>query len=246
MDRMLYISMSSAQQIVRAQTANNNNLANLNTTGFRGDYERFRSIPVYGDGYASRVYTASERIATNFEQGTIQSTGRPLDVSIQGPGFIAVLGKEGQERYTRAGDFHVNPTGQLLTGTGLAVMGEGGPLIIPPAEQLEIGVDGTISIRPLGGDSDELAVVGRIKLVNPDTAALIKGTDGLIHGANGAVFPADLQVRLASGTLETSNVNAVGALVNMISLQRDYELQVKMMTTAEETGTASAKLLSLT
>ncbi len=245
MDKMLYISMSSAQQTMRAQAANSNNLANLHTTGFRADFEQFRSVPVLGEGLASRVYALSEHIATNFDQGTLQSTGRELDISIQGQGFIAVLGKDGREGYTRAGDLRITSTGQLTTGTGLQVLGSGGPVSIPAAEKVEVGSDGTISIRPLGSAASGLAQLDRIKLVKPELSQLHKDSDGLIRLTNGATAPADATVKVASGTLESSNVNAVGALVNMISLQRQYEMQIKMMATAQENSTASARLLQL-
>ena len=245
MDKMLYISMSTAQQTMRAQAANSNNLANLNTTGFRADFEQFRSIPVMGEGVPSRVYSASERIATNFQQGTLQSTGRELDISVQGEGFIAVQGKDGREGYTRAGDLRVTSSGQLITGTGLVVLGEGGPISIPAAEKVEIGSDGTISIRPLGSAASALAQLDRIKLVKPEIGQLQKSADGLIRLVDGTDAPSDASVKVASGTLESSNVNAVGALVNMISLQRQYEMQIKMMSTAQENSTASARLLQL-
>jgi flagellar basal-body rod protein FlgF len=230
---------------MRAQAANSNNLANINTTGFRADFEQFKSVPVIGEGLPSRVYATSERIATNFEQGTLQSTGRDLDISVQSEGFIAVQGKDGREGYTRAGDLRVTSTGQLTTGTGLVVLGEGGPIAIPPAEKIEIGADGTISILPLGAQANLLAQIGRIKLVNPEISQLQKDADGLIRLVDGNNAPADANVTVASGTLETSNVNAVGALVKMISLQRQYEMQIKMMSTAQENSTASARLLQL-
>ena len=245
MDKMLYISMSTAQQTMRAQAANSNNLANINTTGFRADFEQFRSIPVLGDGLATRVYSASERIATNFEQGTTQSTGRELDISIQGEGFIAVQGKDGREGYTRAGDLHITSAGQLTTGTGLVVLGEGGPISIPAAEKIEIGSDGTISIRPLGASASALAQLDRIKLVKPELSQIHKDVDGLIRQNDGNPAPIDATVKVASGTLESSNVNAVGALVKMIALQRQYEMQIKMIATAQENSTSSARLLQL-
>ena len=228
-----------------AQATNSNNLANVNTTGFRQDFEQFRSLPVLGDGLPSRVYSASERVATNFETGSIHSTGRELDIAINGEGFIAVVGKDGREGYTRAGDLRISPSGQLLTGTGLAVLGEGGPIAIPQAEKIEIGSDGTISIRPVGSEANALAQLDRIKLVNPALTELQKETDGLIRLKDGTTAAADVSVKVASGNLESSNVNAVSALVKMIGLQRQYEMQVKMMSTAQENSASSARLLQL-
>ena len=243
MDRMLYISMNAAQQTMLSQAANSNNLANVNTTGFRADFEQFRSQPVFGEGLPSRVYSMSERPATDYQQGSVQSTGRELDISIQGDGFLAVQGKDGREGYTRAGDLQITASGQLVTGTGLAVMGEGGPIAIPPAEKIEIGADGTITIRPIGGDANALAVLDRIKLVKPELNNVFKDSDGLMRMQDGSDAPLDAAVTVAAGTLEGSNVNAVGALVNMIELQRQYEMQVKMMKSADDNAAASARML---
>jgi len=245
MDKMLYISMNAAQQTMRAQAANSNNLANVNTTGFRADFEQFRSMPVFGEGLPSRVYAMSERPATDYQQGSVQTTGRELDISIQGDGFIAVQGKDGREGYTRAGDLHVTETGQLVTGTGLAVMGEGGPIAIPPSEKIEIGADGTISVRAIGATASALTELDRIKLVKPELSQLQKDSDGLMRLADGSDAPLDADVKVASGTIEGSNVNAVNALVNMIELQRQYEMQIKMMKSADENSAASARLLQL-
>jgi len=245
MDRMLYISMNAAQQTMLSQAANSNNLANVNTTGFRADFEQFRSQPVLGEGLPTRVYSMSERPQTDYQSGSIQSTGRELDISIQGDGFMAVQGKDGREGYSRAGDLHITAEGQLVTGTGLAVMGEGGPIAIPPSEKIEIGADGTITVRPLGAAATELAVLDRIKLVKPELTNVFKDSDGLMRLQGGGDAPLDATVTVASGTLEGSNVNAVGALVNMIELQRQYELQVKMMKTADDNSAASARLLQM-
>lgn len=245
MDKMLYIAMNAAQQTMAAQAVNSNNLANLNTTGFRADFEQFRSMPVYGDGLPSRVYSMTERPATDFQVGAVHPTGRELDISIQGSGFMSVMGNDGREGLTRAGDLRISPTGQLTTGTGLAVMGEGGPIAIPQAEKVEIGSDGTISIRPIGSTANALAQIDRIKLVKPEMSQLQKEQDGLIRMKDGSDVPPDASVTVVSGTLESSNVNAVSALVKMIDLQRQYEMQVKMMSAAKENSASSARLLQL-
>lgn len=245
MDRMLYIAMNSAQQTMQAQATNANNLANVNTTGFRQDFEQFRAMPVFGEGLPSRVYAMTERPQTDYQQGAVISTGRELDISVQGEGFIAVMGKDGREGYTRAGDLKLTETGQLVTGTGLQVMGDGGPVAIPPSEKVEIAGDGTISVRPIGGTESELAILDRIKLVKPDLQNLFKDKDGLMRMMDGGDAPIDATVKVAAGTIEGSNVNAVGAMVKMIELQRQYEMQVKLMSTAEETSASSARLLQL-
>jgi flagellar basal-body rod protein FlgF len=243
MDRFLYISMSGAKETLRAQTVNNHNLANASTTGFRADLSAFQSRAVAGSGFASRAYATNSTIGWDASQGALMSTGRDLDVGIQGPGWIAVQGPDGREAYTRAGDLRIDPSGVLMNGAGQTVLGEGGPISVPPNTSLMIAADGTISIVPVGQGPETTSQVGRIKLVNPPAESLARGDDGLFRTTDGTDAPPDASVRLASGVLESSNVNVADAMVNMIELSRHFDLQVKAMRTAEENAAASAQLL---
>jgi flagellar basal-body rod protein FlgF len=245
MDRSLYIAMSGAKQTLLAQTANANNLANTQTTGFKSDFEQFRSMPVFGPGYPARVYAMTERPGTDLTMGPIQTTGNELDVAINGEGWLAVEGQDGREAYTRSGDLHITPEGLLQNGSGLAIIGDNGPIAIPPADKIEIGTDGSISIVPLGEAPNTLAIVDRIKLVNPDLNNLEKLNDGLIYTKDGGVLEADADVSLIQGALEGSNVNAVGALVEMIELARNFELQTKVMKNADDNSGVTAKLMQM-
>jgi len=246
MDRMLYLAMSTAKQTMEAQAVNTNNLANASTTGFKADLEQFRSMPVYGDGMPSRVYAMTERPGIDLRSGPVNATGRDLDTAILGNGWIAVQARDGSEAYTRAGDLRIDGSGMLTTGAGHPVLGSSGaPITIPPAETLQIGSDGTISIRPVGQAASTLAEVDRIKLVNPDPATLSKSEDGLIRLSDGGTAPADAGVVLVSGSLEGSNVSGVEAMVRMIELQRQYEMQVKMMNAAKENEGATDQLLKM-
>lgn len=245
MDRMLYVAMSGAKETLLAQASTNNNLANASTPGFQADLQQFRSMPVFGDGFPTRVYGMSERPGVDFKRGAIVSTGRELDVAIQGEGFFAVQARDGNEAYSRRGDLKIDANGLLTTGNGLPVIGNSGPIAIPPAEKVDIAPDGTISIRPLGQGVNELAVIDRIKMVNPAIDSLRKGDDGLIRLENGQNAVADANARLATGNLESSNVNLVDSMVEMIELARRFEMQVKMMKTAEEADQASANLMRL-
>jgi flagellar basal-body rod protein FlgF len=246
MDKLLYIAMSGAKETLRAQAANNHNLANASTTGFRADLSAFQSRAVVGTGYASRVYATNATIGWDSSVGAQISTGRDLDIAIQGDGFIAVQGRDGREAYTREGDLKVDPNGQLLTATGLQVMSDGGPVSVPPNSSLTIAPDGSISIVPLGQGPETAATIGRIKLVNPPREQIDRGEDGLFRMRDGTDAPADANVRIASGSLESSNVNAAAAMVNMIELSRTFDLQVKAMRSAEDNAAAATQLLRAT
>lgn len=243
MDKFLYVAMSGAKETLRAQTANSHNLANASTNGFRADLSAFQSRAVAGAGYASRVYATNSTTGWDQSVGAQMFTGRDLDVAVQGDGFIAVQGRDGREAYTRAGDLIIDPNGQLMTKTGLPVLGDGGPVSVPPNNSLAIAPDGTISIVPQGQGPETTASIGRIKLVNPGNQNLDRGEDGLFRMRDGSDAPADANTRVASGALEASNVNAAESMVNMIELARNFELQVKAIKAAEDNGAASAQLL---
>ncbi|NOZ53413.1 MAG: flagellar basal body rod protein FlgF [Gammaproteobacteria bacterium] len=245
MDKMLYIAMSGAHQTMLAQRANNNNLANANTYGFREDLSAFRSMPVFGEGHASRVYAMTERPSFDHAIGMIRSTGRDLDISVENNGWISVQARNGDEAYTKAGNLSIGPGGLLVTGAGHPVLGEGGPIALPPSERVIVGTDGTVTVQPIGQPANALVVVDRIKLVNPEKSVLVKGSDGLVRLKGGAEAEADASVKVVSGSLETSNVNIVDSLVNMIELSRRYESQVKLMRTAEENDEKTDALLKL-
>ncbi|SDS67268.1 flagellar basal-body rod protein FlgF [Halopseudomonas xinjiangensis] len=245
MDKSLYISMTGASQNMKAQAAHANNLANVSTTGFRRDFEQARSMPVFGETFPTRVYAMTERPGSDFSQGALIETGRDLDVAVEGEGWIAVQAPDGSEAYTRAGSLAVDAFGMLRTSSGLPVLGNGGPIAIPPAEKIEIGSDGTISIRALGEAPSVMAEVDRIKLVKPDNALVRKGEDGLMRVEGQLEQPADAAVTVTTGFLEGSNVNAVSEMTSMLTLARQFELHVKMMRTAEENAQSTNRILQI-
>lgn len=250
MDRGLYVAMTGAKQIMQAQALNNHNIANASTVGFRADGVSFTSEPIYGPGFATRVNAVAGDAGTDFSSGVMMSTSRPLDVAVNGKGFIAVRGADGKEAYTRAGDLQVTASGAVITATGFPVLSESGPLTVPPSTQVTIGTDGTVSVVPLGLSAAAQSQVDRIKLVNPKLSDLQKGADGLLRlksGANGqagAKAKTDETVTLASGALESSNVNAAQSLVNMIELQRLYELQIKSINSTDQNEQSAERLMA--
>ena len=244
MDKMLYIAMSGAKQNMHALSITANNLANAKTTGFKADLAQARSMQAFGEGLPTRVFAMTEKARQNFDSGALINTARDLDIAVQGQGMIAVQAPDGQEAYTRDGHLTITEEGNLQTPNGDLVLGESGPVFLPlPVNNIKIANDGTIMVQPAGAPASVQEEVGRIKLVNPDTRTLARGNDGLYRGPANAPENADVQVMIQSGMLESSNVNPVGEMTEMIALQRQFEMQLKLMKTAEEIDSASASLL---
>ena len=244
MDKLIYIAMTGAKHTLGQQAAVSHNLANADSTGFREEMHRFRSVDVTNSPLPSRAFVVDASVATNFSEGPIKFTGRTYDVAIQGKGFFAVQGADGAEGYTRDGSFQLSPEGVLLTRSGRAVIGDGGPITIPPDNEIVIGKDGSISAIPATGDKNAVNVVGRLKLVNPDEATLERGEDGLFRVAGGAPAALDENVQVAGGYLEGSNVNVVDQMTNMISVQRQFEMQMQVLRRAESNDQTATKILS--
>ncbi len=244
MDRVIYIAMTGAREITRQQAAVAHNLANVSTHGFKSTLSTFRALPVVGEGARTRAFVLETTPRSDFAQGAIQQSGRALDVAVRGPGWIAVQAPGGGEAYTRAGDLQISPNGLLQTATGLNVLGDGGPIAVPPDQEVAIAKDGTVSSVPLGQNLNAVAVAGRIRLVNPPEAELQRGDDGLFRLKSGQPAPADANVTLVSGALETSNVNPTEALVSMISLARQFETQTRLLRAADENHKSANKLLA--
>ena len=245
MDRLIYTAMTGAKHVFLQQAGVAHNLANASSSGYRAQEHKFRAVPVQGEGLPTRSFVVDASVKDVFDQGPMAFTGRALDVAVQGKGWIAVQTPDGKEAYTRAGSLDVNANGQLQTKTGLNVVGEGGPITIPPDSRIAIAPDGTISVVPTFGVPNTVNTVGRLKLVNPEEAQLERGADGLFRQKNGQPAALDANVRLATETLEGSNVNVVDTMVNMISLARQFEMQMKMLTTAQANDQSAGQLLTL-
>lgn len=235
---MVYVAMGGAKATLQRQDSLANNLANASTTGFRGELQAFRAVPVRGDGATTRVYALESTIGYNATPGPVQTTGRSLDVAMKANAWLAVQALDGTEAYTRAGSLELNPEGQLVTPNGLPVMGDGGPITLPANAQVEFAPDGTISTKVGNGRPQQS---GKLKMVTPE-APLTRGTDGLFRAAEGDVA-ADPNARLQSGALEGSNVSPVETMVAMITASRQFEQQMKLLQTAEQKEQSAAKLL---
>ncbi|QPG04974.1 flagellar basal body rod protein FlgF [Salinimonas marina] len=246
MDKLLYIAASGAKQDLLATGVRANNLANAQTTGFKAQLEQARSMPAYGEGLPTRVFAMTESPSNNYEGGAMVQTGRDLDVAVQGKGWFAMQDATGQEAMSRDGSFQMGPDGVLTDMHGNIALGDNGPIYLPvPLDNLNIASDGTISVRPVGAPENVSQEVGRLKLVNPPLNNIERGQDGLFRTKDGSVPFADANVQIRSGMVEGSNVNAVDEMVSMISLQRHYEMQVKLMKQADELSTRGNTLLRI-
>jgi flagellar basal-body rod protein FlgF len=245
MDRLIYTAMTGAKHILEKQATTAHNLANTNTTGFRAQIDSFRAVPVVSEGLPTRAFVVDSTVGSDFTPGAMQHTGRSLDVAVQGPGWIAVQLADGSEAYTRHGALKVSENGILQTSNGVNVQGEGGPIAITPDVSITIGRDGTVSAIANGTKPGASTELGRIKLVNPPTQDLVRGEDGLFRQRDGKEADADASVMVAGGTLEGSNVNMVDAMVDMISLARQFETQMSLMKNAENNAAKAGQILAL-
>lgn len=245
MDRLVHTSLSALRGAMARQASTANNLANVNTVGFRGEMAAARALWLKGDTFGSRAVASEEVTGADMRAGTITQTGRALDVAIEGDAFLTVQAPNGDEAYTRRGDLQLSETGLLTTGEGNPVLGEQGPVTIPPADSVKIEGDGSVWLVPLGGDPNQPQQVDRLKLATPVGSDVVKGLDGLFRVRGGGALPGDPAGRLVSGSLEGSNVQATKALVDMIEASRAWDMQLKLINTARDLDGAGADLMSL-
>ena len=243
MDKMLYLAMTGAKHVDWQQATTANNLANVHTNGFKQDLAAFRALPVVGDGAPTRIYQVDNTVGHDLRQGALQQTGNSFDFAVDGAGFFAVEAPGGGEAYTRDGGFVVDADGVIRNRAGLAIVGAGGQLVVPQGSKVELRQDGTLLAVPAQGGA--IQEVGRIKLVKPDDKDVYKGVDGLFRLHAGQDADADATVRVRQGFLEASNVSAVEGLIQMISHAKHYDLNVKLMQTAEQNARQATQILTV-
>lgn len=248
MDRLIYTAMTGASHTLGRQAAVAHNLANATSTGYRAEEHRLRAVPVRSTNapapLATRAFVVDASTHANLEPGPLQYTGRALDVAVEGAGWIALAMPDGSEAYTRNGSLEMSVNGVIQTRAGIPVQGDGGPIAVPPDVKISIGKDGTVSVVPETGAQNTVNTIGRVKLVNPEESDLVRGADGLFRTAAGDPAPVSEQTQLASGYLEGSNVNPVAEMVTMISLARQFEMQVKMLQTADQNDKSATQVIS--
>lgn len=242
MDKLLFVSMNGAKNSMRELEILTNNLANVNTTGFRADATMSTPFKVKTGDNQSRVYAKMDKVFTDFKTGPMITTRRDLDVAVSGPGFIAVQSASGKEGYTRAGDLELGEDGILKTHGGHLVMGNSGIINLPNVTKIEISGDGTIS--GLFPGAPDLVPLDKIKLVNPDVKEMAKGKDGLFYSNKGSSLDSDSNVNILTGTLEGSNVNAIEVMTKIIDISRSYEMHTNFMKTMAENAIKSNQILN--
>ncbi|KQN75493.1 MULTISPECIES: flagellar basal-body rod protein FlgF [Duganella] len=245
MDRLIYTAMTGARHVMEQQATVSNNLANATTNGFRAQLDSFRAVPVMSDGLPTRAFVVDSTVGSNFTAGPMQTTGRALDIAIREQGWLAVQSADGSEAYTRNGSLRVNENGLLQTTSGQTLIGDGGPIAVPPDTTITIASDGTVSTVSNEFQPGPSNVLGRLKLVNPPTAGLLRGDDGLFRQADGTPAQNDPAVRIVDGVIEGSNVNPVDSMVNMISLARQFDMQMSLLKNAENNAAKATQILAL-
>ena len=245
MDRLIYSSLAAMRGAMARQATIANNLANVNTAGFRGEFTSAEAEWLKGSGLNSRATVSEDVTGADMRAGAVQSTNRDLDVALNGDALLTVQAPDGSQGYTRRGDLQLTDSGLLTTGDGMPVLGASGPITLPPADSISIGKDGQIWIVPQGGDPKAPQAVDRLNLVSPGGSAIKKGLDGLFHVEGDGTLPADPDATLTAKSLEGSNVNASATLVDMIDASRAWEAQVKMLTTAQDLDKSAASLMSI-
>lgn len=244
MDKLIYTAMTGARSALERQADIAHNLANASSTGYRAEEHRLRAVPVLSQALPTRAFVIDASVANDYTPGPLQQTGRALDVAVQGQGWLALALPDGTEAYTRNGSLEVNVNGVLQTRGGIPVQGDGGPISIPQDNEITIGKDGLISLKPVSGAQNQVSQIGSLKLVNPPETDLVRGADGLFRLRGGDVAEADPNVQVAAGFLEGSNVNVVDQMVAMISLSRQFEMQTQMLAKAESNDQAATRILA--
>lgn len=246
MDRAIYTAMGAAGAALNRQAVTANNLANASTPGFRAQLMAYRAVPVNGPSVPTRTLVTESTPYHDNTMGAINQSGRNLDVALPQDGWLAVSLADGSEAYTRDGNIEVDSEGQLRV-RGFPLLGDGGPLTVPPQSEVTIAPDGSITVLGAGDEPTALAQVGRLKMVNAPIQTLRNGDDGFFHtrAQNGQPLPADLEMKLVPGAIESSNVSPVKSMVDMISTARSFDMQMKVISTVDDNAKNANQLLSI-
>ena len=224
----LLVGLSRHVTLDRQMAAVANNIANVNTTGFKADRSLFQEYLMSGAhednfvGNDRRISYVTEGLNyRDFTQGPLEQTKNPLDVAIDGGGFLVVQTPAG-ERYTRDGSLQLNNQGQIVTASGDPVLGTNGPIVLQQTDHdINVTPDGTITVQQGVGTADTIR--GKLRLVTfADAQRLLKEGGNLYSAGEGGAPQADARTTVRQGFIEKSNVNAVTEMSRMIEITRTY------------------------
>ncbi|WP_029586608.1 flagellar basal-body rod protein FlgF [Bradyrhizobium sp. URHD0069] len=228
MENALLVGLSRQMVLQRQMDVVANNVANVNTTGYKADrslFEEFLNSRAREDNFVPQdrrvSYVQDRGTFKDFSQGSSEQTKNPLDVAIDGRGFLVVQTPAG-ERYTRDGGLQINNQGQLVTAAGNPVLGNSGPIVFQPTDkEVSIAADGNVTV--LEGINRIDAVRGKLRVVRfADAQQLVKEGSNLYSVGEGAAAEPDTASRIRQGFIEKSNVNSVTEMSRMIEVTRAY------------------------
>lgn len=245
MDRLIYTAVSGLSSSMVRQRMIASNMANAQTVGFRAEVMAQTPMTLVGPSLQVRAMSDAAVHGAQMDQGALVRTGRPLDIAIQGDALMAVQAPDGSEAYTRRGDLDVSPSGILTNGEGFPVLGESGPITVPPGSEVSIGADGAVLVANPGQPDSPPQQVAQIKLASWSGSRIAKGLDGLFRVVGGGVLPSDAEARVIPENLEQSNVKPAQVLIEMVETQRLFDMRTKLIATAKDLDEGGASLMRL-
>lgn len=245
MDRLIYTALSGMRGSMAHERVIASNMANSSTVGYRADTLQFSAVTLLGPQLEARAMTSGEVHGADMSAGVANSTGRPLDIAMNGTAMLTLQDEDGGEAYSRRGDLSLSLSGLLQNGDGRPVMGTNGPISAPPGSMLSIRPDGGVMATNPGSPDAPAQEIGRIKFANPTGSPLFKGLSGLFRVPGGGVLPLDEAATATPRALEQSNVSATKVLAEMIDSQRLFEIRTKLVATAKDIDEGGAALMRL-
>ena len=245
MDRLIYTAFTGLNSSMTRQRVIAANMANAQTIGYRADEVTFTPVTLKSNSLEVRAMNDTEVRGANMAPGSVTQTGKPLDIAMAGDVMLAVQAPDGGEAYTRRGDLGISPAGLLVNGDGAPVIGESGPITIPPGRDVTVAPDGQVLLADPAAPGTPPTRIDRLKLASPAGTRIEKGLDNLFRVYGGGVLPNDDEGKVMVGALEQSNVNPSDVLVQMVEAQRLFDIRTKLVATARELDEGSAQLMKL-
>ncbi|WP_404482514.1 flagellar basal body rod protein FlgF [Novosphingobium sp. BL-52-GroH] len=245
MDRLIYTAVSGMNASLNRERVIASNMANAQTVGFKAEILQATPMTLEGPQLETRTLSSTEVTGASMKAGGLNRTNQPLDIAMQGDAMLAVQAMDGQESYTRRGDLSITLTGVLQNGDGLPVVGQSGPVTIPPGSKVSIAPDGGVLVQDPETPDAAPQVLDKLKLVSTAGTRIAKDIAGQFRVPNGGILPVDENAQVIPGALEQSNVNPSEVLVEMVAAQRLFDMRTKLVQTAGQLDEAGARLMRI-